>query len=395
MDDSTRPFRIDRLAGALVAALLAGGASAAPPTSSTLVGADGLTREEIIEAGRQRELEPIVRLLDNLGADNLAVREQATKELIESQECRDATIVMALRTFALLPEQRARLVECLRQRFLTGPQNAIGVQMQPMDTGVLLTRVFPQFPASQVLMAGDAVIEIDGVSLVENAPFADRSSLMTRLILAHDRDTPLRVRLVRDGRLINLDVPLGSRRAFDEQTAVDEFTLQDAWRLRLERLGVDDGANTRPIVAAFDTRSDWLRARRVAMRLSSSEGLAPGGETWLDLNTVSPQLVSARPAPQVRLNVAPQQRAAPLDARPAPAPARRDDVPNPAFNDGSALKGLRAALEEAKQELARPNIQPERREELLILARGLEQQISALEGLADLLKKAAEEKTDD
>lgn len=388
MDDTTRPQRLDRLAS--VAALLigAGSAVAIPPGSTLITSPTPMDREATLIAAHERALAPIADLLDDLGADDLQRREAASRSIIESEACRDEVIVNALRTFALLPEQRARLVDCMRQRFFAGPHNAIGVQMQPLEHGVMLTRIFPQFPAAQVLMAGDAVIEIDGVSLAENAALAERTLMMTRLILAHDRDEPLRMRLIRNDQVIDVKAPLGTRRGFDEQNSVDEFTLQDAWRLRLERLGVDDGAGASPLVAAIDPRTDWLRSRRAAMRLSAPEGIASGGEASPEPQFVAPQVAVARPAPRIRENVVPNG-AIQIDPRIERAP-RRNDAPNPAFSDPAALEKMKATLATIREELKRPNLAPERREALLEEARGLEGQINAMEGLRDIFKKAAE-----
>lgn len=388
MDDTTRPQRLDRLACLAALLLGAGSTLAIPPGSTFVTSTTPLDREATLVAAHERELAPIAELLGELGADELSVREDASRKIIESKACRDEVIVKALRTFALLPEQRARLVDCMRQRFFGGPHNAIGVQMQPMENGVMLTRVFPQFPAAQVLMAGDAVIDIDGVNLAENAGIAERTLMMTRLILAHDREEPLRMRIIRNEQLMEVKVPLGTRRAFDEQNTVDEFTLEDAWRLRLERLGVDDGAGASPLVAAIDPRSDWLRSRRAAMRLSTPDGIVSGGESSLEPQFVAPQVAVARPAPQIRANVGPNGNVV-IDPRIERAP-RRNDAPNPAFSDPAALEKMKASLETIRNELARPNVSPERREDLLGQARALESQIGAMEGLRDIFKKAAE-----
>jgi len=386
MDDTTRPHRLDRLT--CLAALLigAGSALAIPPGSSLVTSPTPMDREATLLASHERELAPIAELLDDLGADDLKLRETACRKIIESEACRDEVIVKALRTFALLPEQRARLVDCMRERFFRGPHNAIGVQMQPLEHGVMLTRVFPQFPAAQVLMAGDAVIEIDGVNLAENAAPAERTLMMTRLILAHNRGEPLRMRIIRNEQLMDVKAPLGTRRAFDEQNTVDEFTLEDAWRLRLERLGVDDGAGATPLVAAIDPRSDWLRSRRAAMRLSAPDGIVSGGEASLEPQFVAPQVAVARPAPQIRANVVPNGL---IDPRIERAP-KRNEAANPAFSDPAALEKMKASLATIREELKRPNLAPERREELLGEARGLEGQINAMEGLRDIFKKAAE-----
>lgn len=388
MDDTTRPHRLDRLASLAALLCIAGSALAIPPGSTLVTSPIPMDREATLVAAQARELAPIAELLGDLGADDLQIREAASRKIVESEACRDEVIVKALRTFALLPEQRARLVDCMRQRFFGGPHNAIGVQMQPMENGVMLTRVFPQFPASQVLMAGDAVIEIDGVNLAENAGIAERTLMMTRLILAHERSEPLRMRIIRNEEAMDLKVPLGTRRAFDDQNTVDEFTLEDAWRLRLERLGVDDGAGASPLVAAIDPRSDWLRSRRAAMRLSAPEGIVSGGEASLEPQFVAPQVAVARPAPQVRPNVVPN-RAVAIDPQVERAP-RRVEAPNPAFSDPAALEKMKASLATIRKELERPNLAPERREELLSEARALEGQINAMEGLRDIFKKAAE-----
>ena len=158
MDDPMRPHRLGRLLNTIAVLSLAGSAFALPPAATLAASPTPLDNEAVLAAGAAIELAPIAALLDDLGADDLAARERACRELIDAEDCPDAAIVKALRTFALLPEQRARLVDCLRARFFEGPQNAIGVQMQPLENGVLLTRVFPQFPAAKALIAGDIVL---------------------------------------------------------------------------------------------------------------------------------------------------------------------------------------------------------------------------------------------
>lgn len=393
MDDPMRPHRLGRLLNTIAVLSLAGSAIAMPPAAALAASPTPLDNASVMAAGEVIELAPVAALLDDLGADDLAARELACRVLIESEVCSDAVIVKALRTFALLPEQRARLVDCLRARFFEGPQNAIGVQMQAMENGVLLTRVFPQFPAAKTLMAGDVVLSIDGVRLVQNAAFAERSSLMTRLILSHDRAEPLQMTLLRNDELIDVLVPLGSRRAFDDQNAVDDFTLQDAWRLRMDRLGVDDGSNATPIVAAVDPRSDWLRSRRVAMRLSSPDGLSAGGETSLEPQMLAPQVAVNRPAPQIRANVAPN-RVVPIDPRGNALKGEEKAAMNAngeaAFANTPVLDKMKQDLELVQTELARPNLDPRRREELLQSKQTLERNIGALEGLRNIGRKADE-----
>ncbi|MFG0298037.1 MAG: hypothetical protein ACF8K1_00330 [Phycisphaerales bacterium JB047] len=131
-------------------------------------------------------------------------------------------------------EQRARLrLACLR-RFALRPKGALGVSFGTIRIGAIQVQPIPaspDFPASmllkdkdQIAMVGDRVI--------------DGSFSLRVEILSREPGEILPVTVVRDERVLHLDLPLGS---FDDLTGavrMDSELLNNALSLRWKRLGI-------------------------------------------------------------------------------------------------------------------------------------------------------------
>ncbi len=378
--------RFQQLLRTLPATLIvAGGAVALPPGAPLVASPQPIDADRLLETVRASEMEPVARLLSDLGSDDLQSRERAMEALLTSEHCSERLLVRALRTFALLPEQRARLIECLRLRFIAGPQNAIGVQMQPVEEGIRVTRVYPQFPAAQKLLPNDVITAIDGVDISAESQLNERNRLMTCLILAHHPDELVTIDIIRDGERTRIRTQLGTRSDFGEDNPVDAQTLALAWQRRRASLGVEAVPGAAPIVAPVTSRGDWHRSRRQALRVSSGDGIAAGGEPHADTMVV-PLQVAAGPAPRVDIRVRePVQIQGGARVIPVPADRNRDQ---PEFTGPEALAKMQAELNDIRVELARPNLQPQRRAELIETGRGLELQIRQLEGIRNIFQGA-------
>ena len=84
-------------------------------------------------------------------------------------------------------------------------------QAQNLSGGIVITTVLPFSPAQGHLYQGDIVLEIDGVSISEDGTFAfkDQERLfMPYLITAKQIDEKIRLKVLRDGQLIEVYFPL-------------------------------------------------------------------------------------------------------------------------------------------------------------------------------------------
>ncbi|MDX2114930.1 MAG: PDZ domain-containing protein [Planctomycetota bacterium] len=225
-------------------------------------------------------------LLPRLDAGTWAEREQASDALlslvrgagIPPAEMREA-VVEALRTGELSLEQRVRLMSALRRAFALSPRGALGVRFSdnPAAGGVAVMQVVAGFPARDLnlLRDGDFVTHADGISLSQGLNLEMDAngqlgrSLFRRIIISHDPGEEILLRVVRrlvqpdqalpappegelqppgtelvtmgpgkNAEILDIRVPLGSFESLRETMPIPGAEYEDAWRLRMHRLGI-------------------------------------------------------------------------------------------------------------------------------------------------------------
>lgn len=174
---------------------------------------------------------PIAELVARLDAEVFAARRQATADLLGRG---DLTLDVAewLATEPdLSPEQKLRLERLALEVFGRGPRAAVGIRFPPEgDTGVRIQEVLPGFPASDVLRAGDRIVEADGLAITQQATFR-------AAILSHSPGEVMAMKLVREGETLEVDVPLDSFGRLVGAAAPRPGDLLAAWTLRRSRDG--------------------------------------------------------------------------------------------------------------------------------------------------------------
>ena len=169
-------------------------------------------------------------LLAALDADDFATRETASSRLESNELISLADIEDRLMRVGLTAEQRTRLDSAARRRFAAQPRAGLGVQFGAprREEGIELGAVLPNFPASEVLLAGDVVIAIDGVRVSDTAQ-------MGSFILSHRPGETLRM-------LIDRSVPARDQ-AFPAPDQADGpaagLEAPVAMPTRVERLTLD------------------------------------------------------------------------------------------------------------------------------------------------------------
>lgn len=194
-------------------------------------------------------------LVNELASQAWLERDLATHELINFAE--DISLD-ELEHFLLDPaltlEQRTRLVFVCVQRFAEHPKGGLGVsfgQVSPGSIEVMPIENNPRFPASAMLNPGDAIAKVDGVMMM--------STLDLRLeILSREPGEVLPVTVIRAGRLVEMELPLGSFNELVGGTRLDPIEARRALERRWARKGIVlDPPET---IGSGITKEHWARA---------------------------------------------------------------------------------------------------------------------------------------
>lgn len=270
-------------------------------------------------------------LIDRLDADDLVTRETATDELhrklmddvdeqsVEAARALELEAAEALRTRELSLEQRIRLIDALRERFVRSPRGAMGVSFGQQNRliGVELQMVMPNFPAAEsgALKKGDVITSVGGFSLI-GPEFANlranglsgASERLRHIVISHDPGQTVEMTLVRplapaavpekagpdmllrvpgggdlitegpgkNAEVLTVQVPLAPFDQLGPNSRLDPETLEGAWKQRAERLGI-------PAVASRSlgtplTLTDWMKHRRAPKQDGALMLLAVAGQ---------------------------------------------------------------------------------------------------------------------
>lgn len=194
-------------------------------------------------------------------------RARATEELRASN---DVTLVMLEQMLAerrLSPEQRERLMDVARSKFMSSPRAAMGIRFfMAITSRVVIEKTYPGFSAYDVLEPGDVIVSVDGVRL--EGP-ASRPTMQSQII-SRDPGDMLNLVVRRGKQTLNVQVALGSFADLDQPNMSLNMLLR-AWDARTQRFApVVDGVRV-PRVAAWMKPKPRTNAQAMAVRLDEAE----------------------------------------------------------------------------------------------------------------------------
>lgn len=242
-------------------------------------------------------VEGIVARMDDA---TYAEREAATDQLMALLSAAESTgspmvervLERGLLQLAASPEttleQSARLLTPIRKRWEMGPHGAIGIQFGDLNApGATIGRTVPGFPAHDLglIKAGDVITHIDGQELnggLSAIPGFNRQTYTLRkLVISRDPGEVLKLRILRAGAVIEVDVPLGTWEQLGNGPQIEPETLEAAWALRLSRAGFSpDRTNGRKRLMWKVDPTVWGKHNRVRLGdkpvMLASVEVAPG-----------------------------------------------------------------------------------------------------------------------
>lgn len=193
--------------------------------------------------------------LERLDAPTLASRDAAESALREHESHGVDDLLLTLGEVELSPEGRRRLARVAFERFAGSARAGMGVEFdveRPRDEGVPIRRPVPNFPAFELIEAGDVMLIADGIALNDN-------EMMGTIIVSHDPGDVIPVTLLRNGERLDLEIPLGSFSDLQQNTRVRLDRLQRAFVLRANRLGVELAASEGIVGEGLDLDA-WAEA---------------------------------------------------------------------------------------------------------------------------------------
>lgn len=260
---------------------------------SASVGAQTVVESSPQAPGDSQEMvELLVQRLDDPALDN---REKASRELnaiLAASRLAQPPFLDRLMEYSILRqahrtelslETRMRLIGALRQRFMETPRAAMGIRFGGMTpAGVLIQETFPRFPGNDMglLFAQDIITAIEGnrldIQVTQQGDAIRVQELVRAIILSHEPGDHVRLSILRPGLAPNLDdqvaganvidstgqhlellVPLGVYTALPQNREDLRATLENAWRVRLDRLGLTE-LPLRTLESTLSA-SDWVK----------------------------------------------------------------------------------------------------------------------------------------
>ncbi|TVQ60101.1 MAG: PDZ domain-containing protein [Phycisphaerales bacterium] len=173
-------------------------------------------------------------LLEAFASDDYSRREEASAALAALNPG-DDKIIAVIHRRDLLPEQRERLIGVLRERFLDGARPALGIQMQPQPSGILIVNVVNAgFPAARVLRPNDLILTLG------DADFRVRPNLeaLRHTILSYEPGEFVPMVIRRGDEDVSLSVQLGTFAGLNAPGSLSRADIVGAWEARARRLGL-------------------------------------------------------------------------------------------------------------------------------------------------------------
>lgn len=186
------------------------------------------------------------RMIARLDSPTLHEREQARMDLVHSEKVTLDQIEEKLVDGQFSLEQKQRLVNAARDRFLREPRAAMGISMRMDRAGVEISTTTTGFQAAELIKQGDVLVSIDGT------PLLNRDHLRS-MIIARDPGDVVSVDIRRKDAPATVRIKLGEWRNLQADSTIDPRTLAEAWSIRSGRyaarptdgFGVVDGGLSR------------------------------------------------------------------------------------------------------------------------------------------------------
>lgn len=226
----------------------------------------------------------IERLVEELGSSDWSTRERAGQALRVAEGFTVGRIEETLARPGLDAERRARLHALGEERFRGSPRGALGVRfaMERFDQrGLEIAAVFPTFPAAKVLQAKDVILAINGVGVAD-------SIAVRPLIISRDPGDVLRVRVLREGEIVDVEAPLGDFARLGQPNQPTDLTLEELRRAWLVRSA--GWPRPQPVLAPVgaDDVAVWANAGPLLLRERRERG-DPSNQSSLLLAAGQPQ----------------------------------------------------------------------------------------------------------
>ncbi len=200
-------------------------------------------------AGAPPELRALIQRLD---ADVLADREDAQQRLMNDPRFGIDEVGAMLREDGLSPEQRRRLERAALNLFRLAPRAGMGVHFVPTPEGIVINSTVPEFPVSEVLRAGDLIVEVDGEAVAGDRAFQEA-------ILSYRPGETMRLVYLREGERREAEVRLGSYMDLASRQRLDDDVLRGAMRVRFRRVLGPEVRKEVVIASAIDEDA-WVEA---------------------------------------------------------------------------------------------------------------------------------------
>ncbi len=198
----------------------------------------------------------ITELVAQLGSEDWPTREKAQDVLLFSSDASLSQIEQFLKQPGITEEQRLRLMNIGRHRFMIEPRAAMGVTFdQPIDGGIMIRGAVAGYDSSSVLEPGDIIMAMDGRRIRTQDDL--RSS-----IVSYDPGDSVILTLKRRGVTQDVALTLGSYAMLPQAANLYEGLLLQAWAVRIERLGLADPQ--REIVLTGLSWNSWDQVARNA-----------------------------------------------------------------------------------------------------------------------------------
>lgn len=214
----------------VVSAGLAVVASAQPAANASDSGASTAgTTTPVVNSKESRDA-AFTMLVGQLNSTSAPEREHAL-EVLSSDSAYDLKMIEdTLKTETLSAEQRYRLMEAARERFMGSPRAAMGVQFSrlPLPERVVLEKTYPQFPSFKTLKEGDMILSVEGEKLRSRNAW----NRLGAHIVSKDPGQKLSMVIRRGEEKLDVEVELGSYRDLPGPTSMDLTKLERAWELR-------------------------------------------------------------------------------------------------------------------------------------------------------------------
>lgn len=203
-----------------------------------------------LAAGARAAGPDLAQLVADLGSPDIATREEATRRLSAEPTVTLHDLEVILSASDLSGEQRCRLMDAAKARFLTSPRPAMGVRFDTtLRDRVAIDTLYPKFPASADLEVGDIVIECEGQKLRSPAAWVELGAH----IFAREPGDTLSIVIRRGAKKMNLQVKLGAYADLGSGDFPDIERLQLAWDVRAKSLRPD----AQRVIAADLPPSVW------------------------------------------------------------------------------------------------------------------------------------------